>query len=796
MPSRLELLKSREYLCDLSLEQKVRKCAPYLKCQEDGCKCPSWKPGDQIGAQVLESPCKSCNHVHQCFTTDDACAWLEVAVQMVDDVEHMYVLCASEEDTETKHLYFCIFKRIRKALMNRTKPTFDDPPPFERPSVDTAVRNVVLHYLAHGMKELDTTLDLCRLLLSFVNMWKMGYPSRRSNKHENKTGYRLIYMRWMCHCFAPQFCVTLPHCEATSAFGKNFFLAILPDLKKQLLEKISQDPTPIDLDKKTQLIQPIFKIIGLLEEEAQNPVHRIWDPYFQSFASLLVNPDADFTDQISEVVHNPHQVGAGDGPVFNDTSHLEVRKVDATCAPCESTPSRKSSETSQKRRSSIRLRNQSLNLTDSKLGCTLKADTDHADRSTATIKTEYRPPIPGDINPLELEQVLKEIKNRSSPARDLLPFPTLHSFNATRDAAARQEESAGNIEFHIVSNSLNHNQPSQTYIWLLELLNVFALQLPRMPKEYIARLVFDPKHKNLVLLKVTESGEKHAIGGISFRMFPSQGFTEIVFCAVIFNEQVKGYGTQMMNHLKDYHIQHGIFHFLTYADAFATGYFRKQGFSREIRLARQAYQGYIKEYEGATLMGCELYPNIVYTEFSEMVGRQKAIINRLIERRQESLGKSFPGLPARLFRNGPLQVNQVPGLVEAGCAPIDLPGRSQTQFLEMNEGDPSHPSKMTVKKEATEPTSTPATPVETETLKIGSSDLGREDTKITNGEHTEEEQLGDDKRKRESRNLGASRRLRKRSIQTSPTNIKLDPPPKCPRRVGRPSRRDSQIAKT
>lgn len=73
----------------------------------------------------------------------------------------------------------------------------------------------------------------------------------------------------------------------------------------------------------------------------------------------------------------------------------------------------------------IRLKNQSLNLTDSKLGCTLKTDTDCADRSTTTIKKELRAPIPGDINPLELEQVLKEIKNRTSPGKDLLPFPTV-----------------------------------------------------------------------------------------------------------------------------------------------------------------------------------------------------------------------------------------------------------------------------------------------------------------------------------------------------------------------------------
>lgn len=54
-------------------------------------------------------------------------------------------------------------------------------------------------------------------------------------------------------------------------------------------------------------------------------------------------------------------------------------------------------------------------------------------------------------------------------------------------------------------------------------------------------------------------------------MFPTQGFTEIVFCAVTSNEQVKGYGTHMMNHLKDYHVKNNVYHFLTFADEFAIG---------------------------------------------------------------------------------------------------------------------------------------------------------------------------------------------------------------------------------
>lgn len=45
------------------------------------------------------------------------------------------------------------------------------------------------------------------------------------------------------------------------------------------------------------------------------------------------------------------------------------------------------------------------------------------------------------------------------------------------------------------------------------------------------------KHHSLALIK-----ENNVIGGICFRMFPTQNFAEIVFCAVTSNEQVKVYG--------------------------------------------------------------------------------------------------------------------------------------------------------------------------------------------------------------------------------------------------------------
>ncbi|MCP9265890.1 Histone acetyltransferase KAT2B [Dirofilaria immitis] len=200
--------------------------------------------------------------------------------------------------------------------------------------------------------------------------------------------------------------------------------------------------------------------------------------------------------------------------------------------------------------------------------------------------------------------------------------PLLHKMDAfevdvARSEVSRLEECNGIISFHVISNNFDTDQNRQKLTWLLQLQCLFSTQLPRMPKEYITRLVFDNRHKNLVIVK-----KRGVIGGICFRQFPAQGFIEIVFCAVTANEQVKGYGTRLMNHLKDYHVGAcHIYHFLTYADEFAVGYFKKQGFSEKIALDKKHYHGFIKDYEGATLMGCQLHPWIVYTNFAVCLRR-------------------------------------------------------------------------------------------------------------------------------------------------------------------------------
>lgn len=64
--------------------------------------------------------------------------------------------------------------------------------------------------------------------------------------------------------------------------------------------------------------------------------------------------------------------------------------------------------------------------------------------------------------------------------------------NVPRDETAKIEESRKIIEFHVVGNSLTQPVSKQTMLWLIGLHNVFSHQLPKMPKEYISQLVFDP----------------------------------------------------------------------------------------------------------------------------------------------------------------------------------------------------------------------------------------------------------------------------------------------------------------
>ncbi|KAF4992144.1 hypothetical protein FDECE_13815, partial [Fusarium decemcellulare] len=234
-----------------------------------------------------------------------------------------------------------------------------------------------------------------------------------------------------------------------------------------------------------------------------------------------------------------------------------------------------------------------------------------------------------------------------------VPFP---------DRPAVLEERNGEIEFRVVNN----DGARESMIILTGLKCLFQKQLPKMPKDYIARLVYDRNHLSIAIVKKP----LEVIGGIAFREFRVRKFAEIVFCAVSSDQQVKGYGAHIMAHLKDYVRATGpVMHFLTYADNYATGYFQKQGFTKDISLDKSIWMGYIKDYEGGTLMQCSLLPRIRYLEVGRMLLKQKEAVQAKIR----YLSKShIIHRPPQQWANGvitPIDPLSIPPIRATGWSP-------------------------------------------------------------------------------------------------------------------------------
>ncbi|XP_019457044.1 PREDICTED: histone acetyltransferase GCN5-like isoform X1 [Lupinus angustifolius] len=242
-----------------------------------------------------------------------------------------------------------------------------------------------------------------------------------------------------------------------------------------------------------------------------------------------------------------------------------------------------------------------------------------------------------------------------------------------REESLKKEEEAGRLKFVCLSN----DGIDDHMVWLIGLKNIFARQLPNMPKEYIVRLVMDRTHKSVMVIR-----HNHVVGGITYRPYVTQRFGEIAFCAITADEQVKGYGTRLMNHLKQYARDlDGLTHFLTYADNNAVGYFVKQGFTKEIHLDKDRWQGYIKDYDGGILMECKIDPKLPYTDLSTMIRRQRQAIDEKI-RELSNCHIVYPGIDFQKKEAGiPKKIiKDIPGLREAGWTP-DQWGHSRFRTL-------------------------------------------------------------------------------------------------------------------
>ncbi|KAJ2798299.1 histone acetyltransferase, partial [Coemansia helicoidea] len=173
------------------------------------------------------------------------------------------------------------------------------------------------------------------------------------------------------------------------------------------------------------------------------------------------------------------------------------------------------------------------------------------------------------------------------------------------EKTAIMEQQKGLIRVEVVHNDSGDESMQR----LTEMKNIFQKQLPKMPKEYIARLVYDRNHSSLAIVKANG----HVVGGITYRLFEQRQFAEIVFCAVSSSEQVKG-------------------------------------FTKDITLDKRLWMGYIKDYEGGTLMQCSMVPKVEYAKAKEILARQReAVLEKTQARTRSRI--VHPGL--RCFKENP-----------------------------------------------------------------------------------------------------------------------------------------------
>ena len=104
-----------------------------------------------------------------------------------------------------------------------------------------------------------------------------------------------------------------------------------------------------------------------------------------------------------------------------------------------------------------------------------KATTDPPNASPKRIKQSPSTPTAADEAP-------------ARPAKRIVPFP---------EKPAVIEEREGVIEFRVVNNDGRR----ESTIILTGLKCIFQKQLPKMPKDYIARLVYDRTHLSIAIVK-------------------------------------------------------------------------------------------------------------------------------------------------------------------------------------------------------------------------------------------------------------------------------------------------------
>ena len=509
------------------------------------------------------------------------------------DVETLFGLICKEEDADAKHIYFFLFKLLRKSVLmcNNTSSRSENSsggddsstssveshigkPPFDDPSITKALINFLFTKFGKaGDLELQQMFEACKLLLFCLNTWKFETPTcfakrlataAAADQHQHQQQqqndklvalYKLNYTRWMCYNYVPSVCVSLAKYETIQIFGVSFLRLVFGVVRAELQEKFSlsdaKDKWPSD--KRLLFGHYLPKLIDALHTELNKTPHHqqqqqqheqyageatsnsVWTnathlsmpiyeaevynllkgerlslPYLNTglnHAWVCMRCHLVKSSQIkSELIWISSNLKSGLnscvtskltalGGLSSSLSRGETALASALSA--SSSASSGSCSSAAVSNSSNTNSNNNNNSSNNKVEKVTRRRVHEICEKHKLEEQEWaqskRVKREGDANERLIRDLVAEVE---SEQRETQSVSLLFNAHASRDESARNEQKRGLIHFDVIGNRLDADgseTSTQTLAWLLMCKNVFAHQLPRMPREYITRLVFDPK---------------------------------------------------------------------------------------------------------------------------------------------------------------------------------------------------------------------------------------------------------------------------------------------------------------
>lgn len=440
-----ETVASKSLIKNLSKERKLDKISHYTTCQEDNCKCNGFKQNES------KTECKTCAHDQSCHIrqfNDHTMAQIDRIFLTVLDIETLFGLIIKEDDAETKQIYYFLFKLLRRGVLCQSETSVEGhlgKPPFEEPSITKSVLNFIFSkYQKSGELELQNMFEASKIFLYCFNMWKFESPSMFSKRHTFESQkklalYKLNYTRWICYNFVPSFCECLEKYETIAIFGVTFLGLVFPVIKEEIQEKFVREKDKVPGEKRLIFSTYLPRFLHSLEKELAEENSEIWKQNVSHSNSV-------YESEIYNMLKGENL----------NVPYFESFKAKPNS---DKVTRRRAHEISEKR----------------------KLEEKECEKSKKH-KSE------GDASDLLVKELVCQVEAETAESNEAALFSAI----ASRDETARNEQKRGLIEFHVINNRLDVNPDDKILIWLLMVKNVFSHQLPRMPREYITRLVFDP----------------------------------------------------------------------------------------------------------------------------------------------------------------------------------------------------------------------------------------------------------------------------------------------------------------